>query len=491
MKPWRRRTVKGLIVLGSLLAFLSVFAIWTERQALNTDEWVNTSGHLIQNQTIRAALGEYMVEQIYENVDVEKKVEEALDALSGNFKELAGPAASGLRQVAGPGVEKILETSTARSLWETANRTAHEQLLAVLENKKEAVSTANGEVKLNLGSLLTNLAGQVGLGQSLAEQLPPDAGQITILKSEQLKTAQDIVVAIKGLALLLSILTFLVFGLAIYLTQGGRWVTVLFSGVGLIIAALLVLVLRHVAGGIVVDQLVKQQNIKPAAEAAWGIATSLMVSIAVTVIVVGALFAAAGWLSSPTGSARGTRRVFAPALQRYLPWCYGGLVAILGIYLLTASGVGLRIFLTVVVLGIMCAFGLRELSRQTAEEFPGLTFGEVFAQPRRMISDAVADANLGERASKLKLPEVKRPEVKRPGGIGLPDVRRPGGRGRGRAGGPPESAAPATPPPPSRAEVMQEEDARLSSLERLATLREKGVLTDEEFAAEKARLLKL
>src|ERR1700742_5304990 len=162
MKPWRRRTVKGLIVLGALFAFLSVFSIWVERQALDTSEWVKTSGRLIRNQTIRAALGEYLVEQLYENVDVEKKVEEALP---NDVKELAGPAASGLRQVAGPGVEKVLETGTAQSLWETANRTAHEQLLAVLENKKEAVSTANGEVKLNLGSLLTNLAGQVGLGK--------------------------------------------------------------------------------------------------------------------------------------------------------------------------------------------------------------------------------------------------------------------------------------------------------------------------------------
>jgi hypothetical protein len=38
---------------------------------------------------------------------------------------------------------------------------------------------------------------------------------------------------------------------------------------------------------------------------------------------------------------------------------------------------------------------------------------------------------------------------------------------------------------------MREEDARLSSLERLATLHEKGVLSDAEFATEKARLLKL
>jgi hypothetical protein len=478
MKPWRRRTVKALLALGALLAFLSVFAIWVERQALDTSEWVNTSGSLIRNPTIRSAVGEYLVEQLYENVDVEKELEEILP---GDTKELAGPAAGGLRQVAGTGAEKVLETGTAQSLWETANRTAHEQLMAVLENKKEAVSTANGEVKLNLGSMLTNLAGQIGLAKNLAEKLPADAGQITILKSNQLKTAQDIVIAIKGLALILSILTFLVFGLAIYLTQGGRWVTVLFSGVALIVAGLLVVVLRKVAGGIVVDQLVKQQNVKPAAEAAWSIGTSLMVSIATTIIIVGVLFSAAGWLSSPTGAARGTRRVIAPALGRYMPYCYGGLVLLLGIYLLSASGVGLRTFLTVVVIGAMAAFGLRELSRQTAEEFPGLTFGEVLAPTRKAIDKAVTDAKLGERASKIKLPDVKRPEVKRPGSMGIPDVRRPaGGRGRGRA-----------PAPPSPADAMREEDARLSSLERLATLHEKGVLTDEEFAAEKARLLKL
>ena len=463
-------------MLGALFAFLSVFAIWVERQALDTNEWVNTSGRLIQNATIRSALGEYLVEQLYENVNVEKKVEEALPS---GAHELAGPVSSAIRQFGGTGAEKVLETGTAQSLWETANRTAHEQLMAVLENKKEAVSTANGEVTLNLGSLLKNLAGQVGVGKSLADEVPPDAGQITILKSEQLKTAQDIVIAIKGLALVLSIVTLLTFGLAIYLTQEGRWVTVLFSGVALIIAGLLVVVLRKVAGGIVVDQLVKQENVKPAAEAAWSIGTSLMVSIATTIIIVGAFFSAAGWLGSPTGSARGTRRVIAPALRDYLPYCYGGLVVILGIYLLSASGVGLRTFLTVVVLGIMAALGLRELARQTEEEFPGITFGEVLAPTRKAFDKAVSDAKLGERASKIKLPEVKRPEVKRPGGIGIPDVRRPGGRGRGE------------PPPPTRAEAMQEEDARLSSLERLATLHEKGVLSDEEFAAEKARLLKL
>jgi hypothetical protein len=37
---------------------------------------------------------------------------------------------------------------------------------------------------------------------------------------------------------------------------------------------------------------------------------------------------------------------------------------------------------------------------------------------------------------------------------------------------------------------MNDEDARLTRLERLGTLHEKGILSDAEFAAEKARLLR-
>jgi hypothetical protein len=401
---------------------------------------------------------------------VEKELK---DILPGETKELAGPAAGGLRQVAGTGAEKVLETGTAQELWEDANRTAHEQLLAVLENKQEAVETANGEVTLNLGSLVTNLAKQVGIGQSLAEKLPPDAAQIKILKSEQLKTAQNIVVAIKGSALILSLLTFLVFGLAIYLTREGRWVTVLFSGIGLIAAGLAVIIFRHIAGGIVVDQLVKVQSVKPAAEAAWGIGTSLMVSIAKTVIVVGVLFAAAGWLASPTRAARTIRRAIAPVLRDYAPWVYTGVAIVFAIYLLSSSGIGLRSFLTTLVVAGMAAFGVHELRRQTEEEFPDASFAGAFGSTRDKMVSAYRGSGIGEKvgeqASKLRLPEMRMPERR-----GEDDAPR-----RDREA--PTQEAPTA--------VFGEEDARLARLERLGELREKGILTDEEFAAEKARVL--
>jgi hypothetical protein len=463
MSRGRRRLVRGLVILGSVLAFLSVFAIWTERQALNTDDWVDTSGRFLENETIRSTLSDYLVDQLYENVDVRKELEEILP---GDTKDLAGPAAGGLRQVAGQGAEKVLETSTAQELWKQANRTAHEQLLAVLENKKEAVETDEGNVRLNLGNLLTNLAEEVGIGESLAEKLPPDAAQVEILKSDQLKTAQDIAVAIKGLALVLSILTFLSFSLAIYLSRDERWVTVLLSGIALVAAGFGVVVVRQIAGGIVVDQLVTEESVKPAGEAAWSIGTSLMTSIATTVIVVGIFFLIAGWLASPTNGARAVRRVMAPALRQYPAYVYTGLALLVCFYFLTAPTQGLRSFLTTLLLAGMAAFGIHELRKQTEEEFPDATYDEIFGGTRDKVVSAVKDANItervGEQASKLRMPEVRRPgkEAEETAAV-APTAKRP----------------------------AREEDAPLDRLERPGSLRDTGSLTGAEVAAEKARLL--
>lgn len=447
--------MKVLVAIGSLLAFLSVFAIWVERQALNTPDWVETSDRLIQDETIREAVGDYLVDQLYANVDVKKELKEILP---GDTKELAGPVSGGLRTVAGDGADELLKTSTAQTLWQEANRTAHEELVAVLEEKEGAVSTEEGTVKLNLATLVTNLADQVGIGEKLAEKLPEDAGQVTILRSDQLKTAQDITVGIKGLALLLSILTLLALGLAVYLSRDERWLTVLFCGIGLIAAGFAVIVARQVAGGIVVNQLVSEESIKPAAENAWSIATSLMTSIATTVIVFGILAVLAGWLGSPVASARAARRAIAPVLRDFPAYFYAALAILVGIWFLSAPTQNLRSFLTALIVAGMIALGIRELRKQTAAEFPDAELSGALGRTRNRFVEAVRGANLGEQVSKLRLPEVRRP--------GSDDRAAPSGEGG-----------------------ASEQDLRLERLERLADLHEKGILSSEELAAEKARVL--
>jgi hypothetical protein len=112
----------------------------------------------------------------------------------------------------------------------------------------------------------------------------------------------------------------------------------------------------------------------------------------------------------------------------------------------------------------MTAFGIHELRKQAHEENPDADYNDIVGRTRDRVVGAVKSANLGERASKLKLPEVRRPD---------------GGGAGGASGG--EAAGSSHPPSP--------EDARLDRLERLASLHEKGILNDEELAAEKARLL--
>ena len=237
--------------------------------------------------------------------------------------------------------------------------------------------------------------------------------------------------------------------------------TVLFCGIGLIAAGFAVIVARHVAGGIVVGQLVTNDSVKPAAEATWTIATSLMTSIATTVIVVGVLFAAAGWLASPTGSARASRRALAPVLRDYAAYVYTGLAIVVGIYFLSAPTQGLRSFLTTLIVAAMAAFGIHELRKQTATEYPDAQFDDDLRPHQR--------------------PHGRRRQRRQPRRAGLETA--PAGDAEARRARTAESEAPTAVTPTS------DEDARLARLERLGSLHEKGVLTDEEFAAEKARVL--
>jgi hypothetical protein len=416
-----------LVLFGALLAVIACFATWAERQALTTDDWVKTSGRLLDNEEIRSALANYAVDQLYANVDVEQELDEALPP---NFKRLSGPASSGLRELAINGGERVLASERFRQLWENANRAAHQTLIAVIEDKGDVVSTSGGEVVLELRPLIIQVANQLGLGKDLADRLPPDVGQLEILRSDELELAQTIARLVKGIALISSLLAFALFGLAIYLSRGYRWITVLGVGVALILVGILVLVLRELAGGVVSDQLATE-SARPAADAAWSIGTSLMASIARNVILFGVFFVIAAWLASPHRSAAATRRAMTPVLRDYPAWVYSALGVIAIVYVLSAVD-STRATLTRLVLVAFAVVGLYLLRRESMKEFP--------------------DATMGETPERIKA------------------------RWRAMRQGRPRA-------------VPEPEDRRLDRLERLASLRDKGALSEEEFESEKAALL--
>ena len=64
----RRRLPLALIVVATLIAFLAVFAVWANRQLLDTDSWTDTSSELLENDAIRQQVSLFLVDELYSNV---------------------------------------------------------------------------------------------------------------------------------------------------------------------------------------------------------------------------------------------------------------------------------------------------------------------------------------------------------------------------------------------------------------------------------------
>ena len=362
----RRVLPSVLVVLATLLAFLAIFALWANRQLLDTDNWTETSAEVLENQEVQKQLSIFLVDELYTNVDVQARIQEALPPRAD---VLAGPAAGGLKGLLEDAVDALLDRPLAQDAWENANRAAHERFLQIVEDEGEAVSTAGGDVVLDLKVLLQQTEERAGIGGRLEERIPEGAAQLTIMKSDELELAQDIVGAMKAIAVVLLILAFGLFALAVFLARGRRRETMRAVGIGFIVAGAGALLARSLAGNFVVEELVKTESVKPAVEATWGIGTSLLVEAATASILYGVFFVLAAWMAGPTAWAVQARRFLAPYL-REPRYAYGafGVVA----FLLIAWGPtpALRKPLSALILLALLAGGVEALRRQTAREHP-------------------------------------------------------------------------------------------------------------------------
>ena len=93
----------------------------------------------------------------------------------------------------------------------------------MLENKTGAgISTGNGVVTLNLGGLVTQLGGDLGLPDAALAKINSNAGRITLMRSSELGLAQKGVQAIRILSVWLLVLVLALFAWAVYLARGHR-----------------------------------------------------------------------------------------------------------------------------------------------------------------------------------------------------------------------------------------------------------------------------
>lgn len=363
-----RWLVRSLIGVATVLGIVAIFAVWANRQLLDNGYWTSTNTKLIESPPIREAVSGYLTEQLYANVDVAGELKKELPS---ELQPLASPAAGALKDVVQKGINLLLERPRVQELWSKANSITHAEFVRLIENKGSVVTLpGGGAVVLDLRPMLGEVAEKVGAPASLVEKIPPKVAQLRIVKSNQLKTMQDAVNLLRSLALVLPLLVVAMFALAVYLARGRRRQTLIEVGAAFVGAGLAVVVVRGIAGSKVVDSLATTEAVRPAAQAAWSIGTSVLANVAWSTVFIGVTVILAAMLAGPTRIATSLRHLMAPYMRDRPDVTFG----VLGLLLLLLFAWGpietTKSLTGILIIIVLAVFGTEMLRRQTALEFP-------------------------------------------------------------------------------------------------------------------------
>lgn len=430
--------VAVLLVFATIFTALGFISLWLNRQVIQTSYWTDTSTELLEDEAIRDALGVYIVNQIFNNVDVEGELQ---DKLPPDLAILAGPATSGLRDLALRATDKGLASSQFQSAWKDANHAAHATFIKILEGEGKYVNIDQGVVTLDVKSLVTQVADQVGIGEKLVAKLPASVGTLEVLQSDELKTAQNVKRVSDVTAWLLPLIALLFYAAAIWLGAGRRQRVVLWAGVSWVIVGLLMYMAISVGEGPFVNGLATTSAVEPAVTSVYAIATELLHSMATSILVTGLLVIGGALLAGRSHWAAAVRRFNAPYLREY-PVASASAVALL--YLLViwwAPVTGFRATAGLLINTLLVVAGFVGYRHICLREFPDAEAPD--------ISDWFEEKW-----------EAARKSVEGRRGGAFPVARK--GVGEAEA---------------------------LDQLERLANLHDRGALTDDEFKEQKTDVL--
>jgi hypothetical protein len=325
--PPRRRFLqaRGLVVLGSIVLVIAVLATWVRSQILDTNGWTQTSVRMLQNEQIREVIANDLSERLLSVVDIQDL---AAEKLPPGLAPLAPALSTAAAQVVPEAVDRALALPAVQALWAQANRVAHARVIELLDGGGTTLSASGGAVTLNVEALLDRIGRRLGIGQDVGAKLPANRRSVVLLRSQQLRAAQDVVKGLRDLSFVLPVLVALMYAGALALAAGRRRRVLLKIGAGILAAALVTLVLRRWVESYVVNDLVRNEGVRPAAREILAIATAGWRDRALWLLVTGVLTLLAGWLAGPMRVAVELRQLVAAPLEHHVSWFVAGTIAI-------------------------------------------------------------------------------------------------------------------------------------------------------------------
>ena len=375
----RRLAARLLVFLGIVFLVISVLSNFVKREALDKGNFRTTSEQLIANDAIRNEVASAMVETLYANVDVSAQLKKQLP---DNLQGLSGPIAGVARDAADRGARQVLDRPRVQQLFVTLASTAQQELVDVLENNTQRLDTTNGNVVLDIRPLVIKLGERFQVISNLDQRIPQDSGKITLLKSDQLSTAQTLTEWLKAVADWIWIFVIICWASALWLVPGRRSRELRAIGIGLAVAGVLLLVIRSVAGNYIVDNVVVTESVKPAVDQMWDILTDSLAASAWTAIAVGLITVVAVWLTGKGKVAVAARTELAPRMHR--PEVAWPLFAVLLVLLLWVLPI--QDWKNAALLTVFAVAGFEVFRRQVVRETPDVVGSALVAGTRQRVS---------------------------------------------------------------------------------------------------------
>ena len=327
---WRAPVSAVLIVLGCVLAPLSVIGIWTANQVSNTNRYVENVSPLIHEPAIQAALTDKISTQINAHLPIQSLTNQAADTLTSKgfprvgtlLHSFSGSLASAVQGFIHTQVAKIVKSQQVANLWVELNRRVHAQLVNALSGQHSAnaaITTSNGKVVLNLGPVITLVKAKLAArGLSIVSAIPYINPQFALFNDKYLVQAQSGYRLLNDLKIVLPIVTLLLLGAGIYIARGHRRATV-GAGLGLAASMLVLGIVLAIARGIYLNSVPSTVLPSDAAAVLYDTLVRFIKDGLRIVLVVGLIVAIAAFFTGPSVTAVRTRQ----GLSRGLGWLRG------------------------------------------------------------------------------------------------------------------------------------------------------------------------
>jgi len=323
---WRTPLAALLIVVGCVLAPVSVLAVWAANQVSDTSRYVENVAPLIKDPAIQNALTDKLTNEIVTKIDVKRLTSQVAAELSQKgftrvgslLQGVSGPLASGVQGFVHSRIHKIITGPRMADAWVQVNRAASQQLVAVLSGRggrNGAVGVSNGQVTLDLAPLEA-VAKQdlVARGLTIAGKIPIVHATFALFPSKNLVKAQKAYRLINDLKLVLPIVTLVLLGLGVYAARGHRRALI---GAGLGFAASMLVL----GAGLAIARSIYLNSVPAsasadAAAAAFDILVRFIRTALRTLLVVGLIVAVGAFFTGPSAAAVRARSAFSSGLGR-------------------------------------------------------------------------------------------------------------------------------------------------------------------------------